>query len=303
MDGKLLKERIRELLNEDSGSRFLDDRTSFEFCYEAAIATADALQCLKTSTTITTVANQAGYTLPADFSKLYLRDANKRLFVKYNDGNADSFLFHAPYEEIVYNNNTTGVVNPEKFTIIDYPTLGSNVTGTVTSASDDVGGKSSLIDSGASFTSTVSVGDTVHNTTDASVGYVLAVTSATRLEVALFGGTDNEWDTSDAYIIVPQGRMQLLLDPKPSTAGHTLTVYYLQRPVPVFSDYDTYRFQPQFMTALVKYAAWLYKYRDQEPKFGDAYFLFWERELKKNKAQADDSLNRNSYKVNFKKRR
>lgn len=303
MDGKLLKGRLRRLLNEDLGSGFLDDKTTYDFYYEAALATAQVLQNLKATTTITTVANQSTYTLPADFSNLYLRDNSNRLYVKYYDGSGYTFITHESYERIVYNNNTSGAMVPDKFTIMDYPSLATNVTGTATSANDDVGGKSSLIDTTKTFVSTVSVGDSVHNTTDGSAGLVLGVTSNTQVEVALFGGTDNEWDVSDAYVIVPQGRVQLILDPMPTTAGHTVTVYYVQRPVPVYSDYDTYRFQPQFLNALVKYAAWLYKYRDQEPKFGDAYYLFWQRELKENKSYSNKALNNVGYSVNFKKRR
>lgn len=303
MDGKLLKERLRELLNEDSGSGFLDDRTTFDFCYEAALATADSLQNLKTSISLTTVANQAGYTLPANFSKLYLRDSNKKFFIKYNDGTNDNFLLHSNYEDIVYSNNSTSVSIPNRFTIMDYPTLGSNVTGTATSAGDDVGGKSILTDVAASFITTTSVGDVVHNTTDASVGYVVEITDATHIKVCLFGGTDNEWDVSDAYVIVTQGRMQVILDPAPSTSAHTITIYYLAKPTPVYSDYDTYRFPPEYQNALVKYAAWLYKYRDREPQFGDAFFTFWDRELRKNKNTVDKSLNRCGFKVIRKHRR
>lgn len=302
MDGKLLKERLRELLNEDSGSRFLDTRTTFDFCYEAALATANVLENLKASTTLTTVVDQTSYTLPALFSKLYLKDSNKRFFVKYNDGSNDSFIFHTSYEDIVYSNNSTSVSIPERFTIMDYPSLSSAITGTATSASDDVGGKSSLIDSGGGLSS-ASIGDIIHNTTDASTGYVIAVTSDTQLEVCLFGGTDNEWDISDAYIIVPQGRMQLILDPPPSTAGHTITVYYLEKPIPVYSDYDTYRFPPEYFSSIIKYAAWLYKYRDQEPQFGDAFYIYWDKELRANKNTVDKSINRSGYKIVRKHRR
>jgi hypothetical protein len=303
MDGKMLKEQLRLLLNESTGSGFLDNRTSFEYLYDAACITAEMLQNLKAQTELTTVAGQIGYKLPADFLSLYLKDNENRFFVKYTDGDGnDQFIKHAAYEDVVYSNNTSNAELPSRYSVIDYPSLASNITGTVTSASDDVGGKSSLIDTGADF-SEVSIGDVVHNTVDDSLGYVVEVTSGTRLEVCMFGGTDNEWDTSDTYIIVLQGRMQIILDPPPANAGETVTVHYIQKPTPVYSDYDTYRFQPQYVRALVHYAAWSYKYRDSEPDFGDRYYVFWLQQLKMNKFNSDRGIRKKGFTVNRKKRR
>jgi hypothetical protein len=301
MDGKLLKEQVRLLLSENTGSGFLDDKTTYNFCYEAAVVTSEVLQNLTTTATITTVADQVSYKLPSDFLKLYLKNTNSEFFIKYDDGSNESFLTHKKYEEVVYGNNTTSVSIPSNFSITDYPTLASIITGTASAGSDDVGGKSSLVDTGTTFLTDISVGDTVHNSTDSSNGIVVGVTSNLQVETCMFNGTDNEWDTNDSYVIVPQGRMGLVLDPPPSTSGHTITVYYLQKPVPVYSDYDTYRFQPHYINALVKYAAWLYKYRDGEPNFGDKFYMFWQEELKKSKHNYSNGIVKSGFKVSFKR--
>lgn len=304
MDGASCLYRLRQLLNEDANSAFLDDRTSYDFINSAAIEFVERTSCLKSTQSITTVADQREHTLNADFIKLYLKDKNNRLYCKYNDGSSSysDFIYFKPYEEIIYEDNVDSVSDPTHFTIIDDATLDSQVTGTTTSAGAASGGQSTLTDTGADF-SDVSAGDMVHNTDDGSVGVVLSKTSPTVLVTALFGGTDDDWTSSDAYVIQPQGRLQFQFDPPPSTSSHTVTVYYIQRPAPVYSDYGVFRLQPQHMEAILKYAAFNYKYRDQDPNFGDAYFQHWENELKKSSATLNNAFGRNRIKVNMKVRR
>jgi len=304
MDGKTALYQLRRLLNEDANSAFLDDRTSYEFINSAAIEFVERTKCLKATQTITTVADQRGYTLNADFITLYLRDKANNLYLKYNDGSSSysDFIYWKDYADLILEDNIASVSKPSHFTIIDDSALDSQVTGTCTSAGALSGGQATLTDSAADF-SDVSAGDIIHNTTDGSDGVVLSKTSSTVLVTALFGGTENDWDSSDAYIIQPQGRLQLQFDPPPSTASHSLTVYYIQRPQPVFSDYGVFRFQPQHMEAIIKYAAFNYKYRDQDPQFGDAYYQHWEREIRKSADTLNSSFSRNKLKVNMKVRR
>ena len=232
MDGKELSYRLRQIINEDANSDFMDSKTSYQFLWEAARDFAAATGALKGSQSITTVASQQGYTLNADFGQLYLKDDDNEFVIKYSDGTTTTFLKWKLYEEIIYDNQTTAVVRPSYFTLIDDPVLDNQVTGSATSSGALANGEATLTDSAADF-SDVSSGDIVHNTTDGSDGIVLSKTSSTVLVTALFGGTDNDWDSSDAYVIQPQGRVQLLLDPPPSTASHTITVYYKQTPPPV----------------------------------------------------------------------
>jgi len=60
---------------------------------------------------------------------------------------------------------------------------------------------STLTDSGKSWTTDQWVGYRIRNTTDGSFGTITANTGTT-ITATLMGGTDNDWDASDAYVIV-----------------------------------------------------------------------------------------------------
>ena len=299
MDGKSLTNRLADLLNECSTtSTFLESRASYDYIYEAVLEFARRTRVLTASQDITTVADQTGYDLNADFLSPYLRDNRNRYVVKFDDGTNEVFLPFRDYEAIAYANQSTSVSIPSNFSIIDKSTLTDRITGTVTSAGALSNGECTCTDSAAPFAN-VKVGDDIHNTTDGSDGVVIAVTSTSALVTALFGGTDNDWDSSDAYVIVPQGRKQLVLDPPPSTSGYTVTIKYVQKPDPVYSPYRTYRFDRQYETAILKYAAWLYKYRDSEPNFGDAFYKYWDLQCRTAAKTEHKSFNKPSMRVNF----
>ena len=306
MDGKTLLYNLRQLLQEMSDSTFLDSYSSYMYLWEAAIELAHKTKALRSTQTITTVADQPNYTLNADYLGLYLKDGSKQYYLKYNDGSVNTFIAWHPYEEIIYADQGSDSVSiPSYFTVRDKPSLSSRITGTATSAGASSGGECTLTDTSALFTTTdlIDPGDVVHNTTDGSMGMVLSVTSATAAKTALFNGTGNDWTLADAYVIQPQARLELYFDPPPSTSAHTVTLYYLQRPAPVFSDYGMYRFPSHFMFALVKYAAWLYKYRDREPNYGDAWFKYFQHQAGQFSNQADHMLRRKSFTVNLKAKR
>ena len=302
MDGKDLLRRVRILLLEESGADFLDDRSTFDFIYEAAKELVRRTKSLTTTQAITTVANQASYDLNGDFLGLYLKQGDNRYYLKYNDGTNDVFIYFKDYEDVIYENDTTGVTIPYNFTISDKQSLYDRVTGTVTSDGAAVGNKSTLTDSGGGL-GNVWPGDSVHNTTDGSDGVVVTATSATALDTCLFDGTNDDWTSGDAYIIQPQARYQITFNPPPSTAGHTATLYYLQRPVPVYCDYDVYRIPLDFTEALIKYACWLYKYRDRAPDYGDKFYLYWDHQLRQMKHGTTEARRRASWGVNLKRRR
>jgi hypothetical protein len=301
MDGKTLKYALRNLLEEDSSSGFIDDLTSYNFINEAAINLQQRARYLKATDTITTVAETSTYDLNGDYMGLYLKNSAKKQFIKYSDGTTTSFVTWVPHEKIVYANNTDSAYSPDRFTVAGKASLDSQVTGTTTSAGAATGGKSTLTDTGADF-SDVEAGDWVHNTTDTSHGIVISKTSSTVLTTALFNGTADDWTSGDAYVIQPQGRLQLIIDPLSSTAAHTITVNYLQRPAPVYSDYDVFRYPREYTPALVKYAAWLYKYRDGEPNYGDKWYIAFENMAGLLKAQTNDMLRRKTFKMRLKAR-
>lgn len=297
MDGSDLTRRLEQLLNEESGSDWLDPRTTYDYLNEAAIAFVDRTHCLKNTQEITTVADQAEYNLSPDFLKLNIKNSSEEFVIKYGD---DNFLPWKDYEDILYGNETTSVSVPGRFTVID-ASLPAQITGTTTSAGAATGNLSTLTDTAADFTN-VDPGSVVHNTTDGSSGIVISKTSSTVLKTALFGG-DADWSSSDAYIIQPQGRYKLILEAPPSTAGDTITVYYVQRPDPVYHDYGVFRFPMQYATALVKYAYWLYKYRDKEPDTANSMYQFWDMEIRRYGNSINQAVRPRNVKVSFKNAR
>ena len=303
MDGKELLYSLRQLLGEDASSGFMDSRTSYRFLWEAAKNFVSRTDCLRTTQSITTVASQAGYSLSADFMSLYLRDRDKNYIIKYNDGSTNTFLRQRDYEAVITEDNTSAVDLPQSFSIIDAPTLSAQVSGTASAVGAASGGQCTLTDTSSSTKfANVEAGDVVHNTTDGSDGFVLSKTDSTHLVIALFGGTDNDITSADAYVIQPQGRLQLVLNPPPSTSSHTVTVYYIQIPAPVFSSYGVYRFQSQWDTAILNYAAWLYKYKDRTPELGDKFHQFYELEVRRAVSLYKSSLSSNDFPVSFRKR-
>jgi hypothetical protein len=302
MDGKSLLLDLAAVLDEDlDTSSFLDERSSYGFLFEAAKEFVRKTQALTATQSIATVASQAAYDANADYLSMYLKDSNNDYFLKLNDGSSDYFIRWRDYSGVIRANNTSSAAIPSNFSIVDKSSLTSAITGTATSAGALSNGECTLTDSSAPFAN-ASIGDAVHNTTDGSHGYVIAKTSSSALVTALFGGTENDWDSSDAYVVVPQARKQIYFDPPLSTSGYTATFYYLQKPDPVYSPYRTYRFDNQYHLALVKYAAWLYKYKDRQPNFGDAFYKYWTDSIRQAARQENKSINRYSMRVNFNRR-
>jgi len=399
-DGKDLLRRLEQILNEESVGTWLDDKSSYDFLWEAAKEWTARTKCLTSMYEFKTVEGQPNYTLPAGFLKLFLMDKQNRYYVRYTDG-TDHFVKFKDYEDIIHENSvqtydiqqstlTTSATTiqdtgqdfgdwetssgdsvyqlrftdtqgneswaylgeastttnaddtiavftdlarastgwngagtpsgtashyrvekassadvPTSFSIRDKQALYSQITGTATSDGDDSAGECTLTDSSGVFITTdyVNKGDIIHNTTDSSDGVVLSITSATALVCALFGGTGNDWDKDDAYVIQPQGRLEIYLDPPPSDSGDIVRVDFTERPDPVYSDYGVYRFRQHATEAIVKYAAFLYKYRDQEPNFGDALFQWWDRAVRQEAYNLHPEKKRSRWTVNLKARR
>lgn len=279
MDGATLLYRLRQLLDEAEGGEYFEDRVSYDFLYQAAMELVSRTQCLRGQTTITIVADQTNYDLPADFMHPALKRPNNAPFIKYNDGSTNHFITHRDYEDMVYGDNSTSVTIPDYFSIVDELTNASRIAGTASGDGAATNGESTLTTS--SSLTEVSVGDIVHNTTDGSSGVVIAKPTASTLTTCLFDGTSDDWTSGDGFVIMPQGRLQLVFDPPPSTAGHTVTVEYIRRPTPVYSSYAAYPFRSQHQDALIYYAAWLYKYKDRDPNFGDVFYRTYENQLRK----------------------
>lgn len=300
MDGYTLSRDVQELLNEDSTSGFIDSRTTYDYLYEAASQFAEATEIIKKSTTITTTASTTTYNLPYNFLNLYMRDSNKKPFLKLYNGTDYYWLYWKDYDEIYYSNNTDTVDIPYNFTIVQNETLVSNITGSTTANGAATNGLSTLTDSSAPF-SNVTIGDFVYNSTDGSSGVVTTVTSTSALVTALFGGTNNDWTSSDSYGVLPKARFQLLLDPPPSTSSYTIYIPYVASPDPVYSSYSRYNLPAEYRFTLAKYAAWLYKYRDREPNFGDAWYKYYDLQVRKAKHSFLKTMNKTKFSVSLRK--
>ena len=298
MDGKSLLYSLRNLLNESSTSGFLNTRSSYEFLWEAAKEFVKRTKCLHATQTITTVASQSSYTLNADFLALWLTDQSKEYVIRYTSSGSLYRVKLRDYGRVLLDNSTTSASVPSYFALIDNETAVTRITGTATGNGAKSGGEAILTDSAGDF-SNAAAGDIVHNTTDGSVGYVLSKTSSTQLVTALFDGANDDWSTSDAYVIQPQTRIKLTLDPPPSSASDTVTFDYVQAPAPVFSDYGIYRIPEIYQDALVKYAAWLYKFRDREPNFGDVYYRQFDSAVRRAAEQYTQAFGKTKIHINL----
>lgn len=306
MDGYTLLYELREALNESSTGSWLNNHLGFTFLYEAACEINARHAFLTGSQTVTTVASTSEYHLDPAFMGLYMRDPDGNYFTKYYDTSNYTFINHESYERIYYDNQTTDVSIPDRFSIKPQTTAVSNVTGTASAIGtvSSTTGEATLTDtSSATKFANVEAGDLVHNTTTDYHGIVIAVTSDTALVTAIFNstGTAQSWASSDAYVIVPQGRFSLILDPPSLTAGHSVYVPYIKKPTPVYGYYRSYPFPVECKRDLISYAAARYKLRDRDEQSASTHLKMYERNLGITGGITKASMNRGGFKVNFKK--
>ncbi len=302
MDGKRLSRQLRQLLNEESGSNYLDSFTTYDLLNSAAQKLNDKLRHIKASEEITTVEDQADYTLSANYIRFSRENELGRPLIRFDDGATFHYL-PLKDDDVRFRGKTyttTSADVPDSFSIEYDADEDSQVTGTETTGGSLLAGKSTLIDSAGDF-SNVEPSDTIHNTTDSAMGVVLSKVSSTQLVTAMFDGTNNFWTSADAYVIQPQAKYKITLTPPPSTSGNTLTVEYLKRPKPVYTDYDMFMFPVQYMDALVNYAIGFYKLRNQMHDEGNTWFAHADNLLRQyNHIHNKGSNNRRAI-VNFKK--
>jgi ABC-type phosphate/phosphonate transport system substrate-binding protein len=307
MDGKTLKEMLAFEINEPVTSSFLDSKTSYDFLYEAACEYNRLTQALNWTQTITTVADSTvtSYILNPDFLCLRLYNDRNELVVKFEDDETVpnvSFIPLRPYEQVIQALNTDSVDFPSNCAITDYQLTQTNITGTASSTSTSADPATLPCTTGGFVVNGITVGDFIHNTTDGSHGIVTEVSGATQLKTALFYGVTNYWTSANAFTIVKQGRKVLVMDPPTATAGYTITVDYVQKPTPVYTSYGAYRFDSTAMFAIVKYAAFMYKYRDRVPNFGDALYKAWLAQVTAATAMTNKAYDRTRFRANFIKR-
>jgi len=300
-------QRLNQILNDAHPAGYwMDKKTSFDFIFEAAKDMNKKLKAKHSSQNFTTTINNISYPLYPDFMEILTEDGYNNKIIKYTtSGGNVTWLRRASYGHILHDNNTTAVPVPTRFAVTDYA-LASRIAGAITLASTNAGGETSLTDSNANFT-LVNPGDAVLNTTQSFIGIVLAKVSTTVLTTAMFNVSKTQsayadWTLSDAYIIQPQAQYQLIIDPPPANPADTITTAYIQKPAPVYSDYGSYTFAAGYEEALLKYAFWLYKYRDTNPNFGDAFYKFYDSQVREAKNVHRGATTPRGFKVSFIKR-
>jgi hypothetical protein len=282
MDGKTMGQRLLDLLNEASGSALIGSKITYDFFYDAARDCIIRTECCTDEHEITTIDGTADYSLPADYIGLYFKHNNK-YHIKLNTGGAattNQFVEFRERDKVYYDNDVTEAAIANYFTLKDAADIPAQVTGTASAAGAATGGKCLLTTAVDKFDN-VFPGDNIHNTTDVSSGVVISKTDAKNIYVALFGGTVNAITNADAFIIQPRARVQLQLDPPPSTSDYTYYVPYIQMPSPVYSLYDVYRIPFDYTEALANYAAWKYKERDKAMDFGKSFLSAYMAEIAK----------------------
>jgi len=276
------------------------DKKFFYDCLDsAALDFVRQTRTLTAMATITTVEDQQEYDLPANFIDPYLKNRNGRFVAKYNDGTYDSWPYLTSFEKLYRANYTDSKPSPSRFAIRDKPEAQTLLAGAATASGTASAGRCTLTDSGAAFETTVEARDMIHNETDGSSGIVLSVTDDTHLVCALFGGANNQWASSDEYVITPASNYQAYLDAPSAVKGHTLYVPYLCMPGPVFSDYDTWRFPPMSCRAIAMEAVWLFNvdYEDGLTRFENLHRIYMDEILKVNRETALRRLQGGRYDV------
>jgi hypothetical protein len=300
MEGFTLKRKLQEMLQEVSSSSFMNDRTTYDYLY-AAVNDFNFRTHYSTGTqTISILPAIATYNLNPDYVCPQLTDDYNRPFFLWNYGGAMSNVYPMDYDtQVLAQSTTTSTVASNYSTVNAQPM--SNLYGSATIQGLLVNGECILTDTTLSQFAAVSVGDYVHDTTDGSDGVVMGIISPTQIYVSLFGGVANQWSVGDMYVIIPQQRYSIVFYPTPSAVA-TATIYYVKAPAPVYSPYRVYNIPFQYDDPIISFAAFKYKYRDQEPQFGDALYQHYEIATKKFAAEMRKGIDKkNGFRVNFTK--
>lgn len=299
MDGHTLLRMQRELLNETSSGDFMNDRTSYDYLYAAVIDFNKRTYYLTSTQSITVSSGTSEYNANPDFISVALFDSYNRPFIRHTYGTTVTPIYNKDYAENYLENNTATSSIAASYSITD-ASQPSRITGTATGTGSSSSGECTLTDSSADFTN-VYAGDLIHNTTDGAHGVVVSKTSTTALVTALFEGSGNDWAISDAYIITPQPKYKFVLDPIPSATA-TLTVPYLQKPNPVYSPYRSYKLPFDFALPIVQFSVFLYKYRDREPNYGDAFYKYYDNFTRRIASELRRGIpEKSGFRVNFSK--
>lgn len=296
MNGAMIQTQLNEIVSEFNSS-WINLKTSFDYLFEAAKDFSKETRACHGTQVITTVASQAEYNLNSDFLEVMTTDDHNHGIISYTVGTTQRWLNWESYSDLLQDNATAG--SPSQYAIADAALL-TRITGATNAVGTQVGGESTL----ASATSllTAAVGDYVINVTKSYYGIVLAAGASpttAMFDLSTRGGAYAGWAMSDAFLITPAPRYKLILDPPPSNTGEIVTVSYYAKPAPVYSDYGVYPFATGYEEALIKYAAWLYKYRDSKPQLADPLYQAYDRAMRKGKSVNRKAVGVTGFRINY----
>jgi len=165
--------------------------------------TGHAIELIGTATnqTLTNV-TFTGYSGTSTDAAIYVNIATGSMIISISGGSTPS-IRTAGATVTVQNAVTVKVTAKDANTLaaIDAARVLMEANSVATGTHTGANGASTLTDSSKSFTTNELVNYRIYNTTDGSDGLITA-NDATTVTATLSGGTDNDWDTSDAYIIV-----------------------------------------------------------------------------------------------------
>jgi hypothetical protein len=299
MDGKKMTRLVLDALDElQVDNNFASQRKIYENLEWAAMLFLRETLAFRKELVVTTVLGQQIYDLTPDFIALGMKNARSRYFIKYNDGTADTFPTETSYEKI-YKSNTTDQAVPNRFALRLKETLGSPQV-VIAEVDGAASGGQCVLESSPMDATLIKPRDIVHNLTDGSDGFVLSVTSATKVTVALFDGTVDDISAYDNVVIVPAARQQIVLDAPSPAAGHTMTINYVALPNPVFSEYAQWELESKACRAIIWGAASLFKMPQNQ--FGEAQAIggFFADEIRRYRNEiAKQALHQRRYRSNY----
>ncbi len=289
MDGKTMKQVLIGILNELTDSSFLTDFFTCEMLDAAASDFVRETKGIAKTATITTDTDQQEYNLPPGFIECAARDSKKRSMARYYD-NVNSIYYWPYLKSYDYlwqanRANLTGSRNaPDYFSITD-ATLQAQISTNAISSSALAGEEVRVVGSNGVFEN-VHARARVHDVDNSTYGIVLEVESSSSLKVALFdslGAAATAQISGSVVIVQPEFEKKIVLSDPSETAGHTIVLPYYGLQDPVYSSYRVWPFKPSACHGIIKKAAFNYKYRDEEPNFGDRFYLDYTREVNQTK--------------------
>lgn len=266
MNGKVLKRWLYHFLDVPEGGNadYLTEMKAYDCLDMAADMFIRDARILHNEIPISTVSGQSSYLLPADFLALYIRTRSGRYCIRYEAGTAKAAPVLCSYDEIFLLDEEDARDVPSNFAITEIgpADIPPPLTGTVTATAAASGGRSVLTDADADFVwDGIAPRDVVVNATSGATGLVLDVVDATHLGVAIFdsAGAPAGWTDDDAYSIQSATRQKIVLPAPSATAGHIMTVPYLCKPLPVYSDFGVWPLPDRTCKALAAGAAAIFK--------------------------------------------